>query len=128
VTNIINILNKFGIIFEDINFINKICLKALRTNNALSHLFYTNIKTTTQNKRIFEKTIGETFRFVAQDMHSDICPHFELSMLPIQTSGFHYELLLKKTLWVGNYATLKSLINGVDGNFHYHIVQFVQNH
>jgi hypothetical protein len=98
VTNIINILNRFGIIFEDINFINRICLKALCTNNTLSHLFYTNIKTTTQNKRIFEKTIDETFRFVTQNMHSDICPsHFELSMLPIQTSGFHYELLLKKT-------------------------------
>jgi hypothetical protein len=97
VTNIINILNRFGIIFEDINFINRICLKALCTNNTLLHLFYTNTKTT-HNKRIFEKTIGETFRFVAQDMHLDICPsHFELSMLPIQTSGFHYELLFKKT-------------------------------
>jgi hypothetical protein len=66
VKNIINILNRFGIIFENINFINRICLKALRTNNTLSHLFHTNTKTTTHNKRIFEKTIGETFRFVAQ--------------------------------------------------------------
>ncbi len=56
-------LNRFGIIFEDINFINRICLKALRTDNTLSHLFYTNIKTTTHNKKILEKTIGETFRF-----------------------------------------------------------------
>jgi len=65
VTNIINILNRFEIIFEDINFINRICLKALHTNNTLSHLFYTNTKTTTHNKRIFEKTIGETFKFIA---------------------------------------------------------------
>jgi len=86
VTNVINILNRFEIIFEDINFINGIFLKALHTNNTLSHLFYTNTKTRKHNKRIFEKTISQTFRFVAQDMHSNICPsHFELSMLPIHS-------------------------------------------
>jgi hypothetical protein len=69
----------------------------LHTNNTLSHLFYTNTKTTTHNEKIFEKTVGETFKFVAQDMHSSICPfHFELSMLPIQTSGCHYDLLFIK--------------------------------
>jgi hypothetical protein len=31
-------------------------------------------------------------------------------------------------LWVGNYATLEDLVNGGNDNFHYYIVQFVQNH
>jgi hypothetical protein len=31
-------------------------------------------------------------------------------------------------LWVGNFATLKGFVNGTNGNFHYYIVQFVQNH
>jgi len=42
-------------------------------------------------------------------------------MLPNQTSGFHYELFFKKDmlikLYVGNYATLYGLVNGVDDNF-----------
>jgi hypothetical protein len=42
-------------------------------------------------------------------------------MLLNQTSGFHYELFFKKDmlikLYVGNYATLYGLVNGVDDNF-----------
>jgi hypothetical protein len=42
-------------------------------------------------------------------------------MLLNQTSGFHYELFFKKDmlikLYVGNYATLYGLVNGVDDTF-----------
>jgi hypothetical protein len=38
-------------------------------------------------------------------------------MLPSQTSGFHYELFFKNDmlikLYVGNYATLNGLVNGL---------------
>jgi hypothetical protein len=62
--NFINILDRFQTIshtFEDINFINKSFLKPSPINNTLPHLFYTNTKTTTHNKRIFKKTPGKIF-------------------------------------------------------------------
>ncbi len=103
-TNIINILNRFGIIFENANFINRICLKPLCTNNTLSHLFYTNTKTTTHNKRIFEKTIGETFRFVAK-----ICIlTFVLLIMNYQCSQF------KQVAFIMNYSS-KNHLNKIMG-------------
>jgi len=103
-TNLINILNRFRTTshtFEDINFINNFFKKPPPIENTLSHLFDTNTKTTTHNKRIFEKKPNETFKFAAQDIHLDICPcHFKLSMLPSQTSGLCCELFFKKTTLV----------------------------
>jgi hypothetical protein len=96
-------------------------LKPPPIDNTLPHLFYTNLKTTSHNKIVYEKTLGETFKFLTKDIHSQKCLHFKLSMLPSHTHGFHRELLLKKNvlmkLCASNYATLDGLINGVDGNF-----------
>jgi len=91
-------------------------------DNTLSHLFYTNIKTITHNKIVYEKTLDETFNFFATDIHSKTCPsHFKLSMLPFHRNGLHHELLILKhmlkELCVGNYAIVDGLVNGVDGTF-----------
>jgi hypothetical protein len=80
--NFINILNKFRTTsqkFEDIKSINHIYVKPPPKDNTLPYLFYTNAKTIAHNKKKFENTNGETFLFVAQDMHLDKCPlHFKL--------------------------------------------------
>jgi len=82
---------------DDIDFMNNLCLKFPPIDNTLSHLFYTNIKTIAHNKIVYDKTLGETFKFFAKDIHSETCPfHFKLSMLPSHTNGFHHKLLIKK--------------------------------
>jgi hypothetical protein len=61
---IINILNKFQItshIFEDISFINQICLRTSPIDNNLPHLFYTDAKTIEHNKIILQNTLHQTF-------------------------------------------------------------------
>jgi len=68
----INILNRFWITshtFEDMSFINHICLKTLPIDNILPHLFYTNAKTIEHNKMILKNTLGQTFTFHAKDIH-----------------------------------------------------------
>jgi hypothetical protein len=65
--------------FEDIKIINSIYVKPPPKDNTLPYLFYTNAKTIPHNKKKFENINGETFLFVAQDMHLDLCPpHFKL--------------------------------------------------
>jgi hypothetical protein len=76
---IINILNKFQItshIFEDISFINQICLKTLVIDNTLSHLFYIDAKTIEHNKIILQNTLGQTLTFHAKDIHFETCPPY----------------------------------------------------
>jgi hypothetical protein len=74
---------------------NNFCLKPPPMDNILPHLFYTNLKTTAHNKNVHDKALGETFKFLAKDVHSETCfSHFELSMLPSHTFGFHHDLSL----------------------------------
>jgi hypothetical protein len=94
----INILNRFYTASQtndDIDFMNKFCLKPPPMDNILPNLFYTNLKTTTHNKIVHDKTLGETFKFFAKDVHFEACYfHFKLSLLPFHTFGFHHELFL----------------------------------
>jgi hypothetical protein len=70
--------------------------KASTKDNTLPYLFYTNAKTITHNKQMFENINGETFLFVAKDMHSDIRPlHFKLLIIPNEIAGLHH---VNKTL------------------------------
>jgi hypothetical protein len=97
-------------------------LKKPPLNTTLPYLYYTNAKTTKHNKNTFQNTIGETFRFVAQGIHLDIClVHFQLLNPPKQTSGVHHELFFKRymlvELCVGNYCTSNGIVNDADGTF-----------
>jgi hypothetical protein len=68
----IDVLNRFQTtsqIATDIKFMNQNCLKIPPIDNTLPYLFYTNVKTTMYNKKIFENTLGETFTFLAHDVH-----------------------------------------------------------
>ncbi len=59
--NFINILNQFSTMLQtsqDIDLINKICLKLPPTKNMLAKFFYTNTLWKT-----FETTLGETLKF-----------------------------------------------------------------
>ncbi len=74
------------------------------------------------NKNVFWNTLGETFTFVAHDVHIETCPsHFKLSNVPFQTIHLHYKILVKKKmlveLFVRNYETFNGFVNGVDGIF-----------
>jgi hypothetical protein len=74
------------------------------------------------NKTVFRNTLCETFTFLACDVHIETCPsHFKLSNLPSQTTGLHYEILVKKQLLVElcarNYETSNGLVNGANGIF-----------
>ncbi len=53
--------------YDDINFFNQICLKMPPINTTLPYLFYMNVEITEHNKN----TLGETFKFVAQDIQLD---------------------------------------------------------
>jgi hypothetical protein len=111
---------------------NDFCLKPPLMDNTLPHLFYTNFKTNTHNKIVYDKTPSKTFKFLAKDIHYETCPsHFKLSMLPSHISGLYHELLLKKNmlvkLCVGNYVTLNGLVNDVDGTFQDYMKK-IQNH
>ncbi len=91
-------------------------------DNILPYLFFTNVKTTMDNKNVFWNTLGETFTFVAHDVRIETCPfHFKLSNLPFQMASLHYEILVKKKmlmkLCAGNYETSDGLVNGADGDF-----------
>jgi hypothetical protein len=87
----INILNRFWITshtFEDITFINQICLKTRPKDNTLPHSFYMNAKTIEHNIIILQNTLGQTFTFHAKDIHFETCPpHFKLQMVPSQIVG-----------------------------------------
>ncbi len=89
-------------------------------DNTLPHLFYINAKTTMHNKNIFQNTLGETFTFLACDVHTETCPS-QLSNLPFQMVGLHYEILVNKKMLVElcarNYETFDGLVNGVDEIF-----------
>ncbi len=71
----INMLNKFRTTsqtLEDIKIINYIYVNPSPKDSILPYLFNTNAKTIAHNKQKFENTNGETFLFVARDMHLDI--------------------------------------------------------
>jgi hypothetical protein len=71
------------------------CLRTPSMDNTLPYLFYMNVKTTMHNKNVFQNTLGETFTFLAHDVHTKTCPsHFKLSNLPSQTTSSHYEILI----------------------------------
>jgi hypothetical protein len=95
--NFINILNRFRIVsqtIEDIKCVNNNCLKTPLIDKILPYLFYTNVKTTMHNKNVFQNTLGETFTFLAHDVHTETCPsHFKLSNLPYQMISLCYEIL-----------------------------------
>jgi hypothetical protein len=63
-------------------------------DNTLPHSFYTNVKTTMDNKNVFWNTLSETFTSLACDIYIETCDHFILSNLPSQTAGLHYEILI----------------------------------
>jgi hypothetical protein len=112
-------IKEFGSV---LNSINQICLKKPPLDTTLPYLYYTNAKTTEYNKKTFQNTVGETFKFIAQDIHLDICPvHFQLLNLPNRTFGVHHELFFKRhmlvELCVGNYYTSNGIVNGVDETF-----------
>ncbi len=94
----INILNRFQTgsqTNDDIHFMNNFCLRPSPIDNTLPHLFYTNLKTTTHNKIVYNRTLNETFKFHTKDIHFETCTsHFKLSILPCHPSDLH-ELLLK---------------------------------
>jgi hypothetical protein len=91
----INILNRFWISSqtnENINFINNICLKPPPMDNALPHLFYTNLKITSHNKTLYER-----FLFVVQIVHFETCAsHFKLPIFPNHIGGFIMNYYYKK--------------------------------
>jgi hypothetical protein len=60
---------------------NNLCLKPPLMDNTLPHLLNTNLKTNAHNKIVYDKTLGNTFKFLAKDIHLKTCPHFKLSML-----------------------------------------------
>jgi hypothetical protein len=75
-TNFINILNQFRTTLEihhNINFMSQICLKKPPLDTTLPYLFYTNVKIIEHIKKTFQNTLGETFKFVVQDIHLDTC-------------------------------------------------------
>jgi len=94
----INILNRFQTTSqtnENIHFMNNFCLRLPLMDNTLPHLFHTNLKTSAHNKHVYDKTLRQTFKFLAKDIHSETCPsHFKLSMLTSHINGLHHELLL----------------------------------
>jgi hypothetical protein len=48
-------------------------------NNTLLYLFYTNHTITTHNNNVFHTKLGQTFKFLTQDIHSNTCPfHIKL--------------------------------------------------
>jgi hypothetical protein len=63
-------------------------------DNILPHLFYTNLETIAHNKIAYDKTLGETFKFLAKDIYFETCPCYKLSMLPFHINDLHHELLL----------------------------------
>jgi hypothetical protein len=74
---------------------NNNCLKTPPMDKIVSYLFFTNVKTTMHNKNVFQNTLGETFTFLARDVHIETCPsHIKLSSLPSQMVGLHYEILV----------------------------------
>jgi hypothetical protein len=82
-------------------------------------------------KNIFQNTIGETFTFLACDVHIETCSsHLKLSNLPFQTVGLHYKILAKKKmlveLCVGNYETFDGLVNGANVIFE-NFIKLFQN-
>jgi hypothetical protein len=56
--------------YDDINFVNQIYLKMPPIDTTLPYLFYMNAEITKHNKN----TLGETFKFVAQDIQLNTCP------------------------------------------------------
>ncbi len=106
---------------DNTHFMNNFCLRPPPTDNTLPHLFYTNLKTTTHNKIVYEKTPSDTFKIHTKDFRFETCPfHFKLSILPSHTNGHHKLLLLKNMLMelcVRNYATLNGLVNAANGGF-----------
>ncbi len=101
---------------------NNNCLRTQSMDNTLLYLFYTNVKITMHSKNVFQNTLCETFAFLACDVHTETCPfHFKLSNLPSQTTGLHYEILVKKKLLMElcarNYETSNGLVNGANGIF-----------
>jgi len=48
---------------------NNFYLKPPPMDNTLPHLFYTNLKTIAHNKIVYDKTLNETFKFLAKDIH-----------------------------------------------------------
>jgi hypothetical protein len=74
---------------------NDFCLTPPPIDNTLPLLFYTNLKTNAHNKHVYDKTLGQTFKFIAKYIHSETCPfHFKLSMLASHINDLHHELLL----------------------------------
>ncbi len=52
-------------IIEDIKPMNDTSLRTPLIDNILPQLFYKNVKTTMQNKNVFQIILGETFTFLA---------------------------------------------------------------
>ncbi len=126
-------MNKFWTTqtFQEKIFINQSCLRITPKDNTLPHLFYT-CKDFARKKYVFENTFGDTFTFVAQDIHSNTClPHFKLSTNPTQIVGLHTNISLKWNmlvgLCVGTYITSNGLINGANKTFQSYLKNY-QNH
>ncbi len=104
---------------EDIKFMNNNCLRTPSMDNTLPYWFYTNVKTTMDNKNVFWNTLGETCTFLACDVYIETCRYFTLSNLLSQTVGLHYEIKKKMLveLCEGNYETTDGLVNGANGFF-----------
>jgi hypothetical protein len=100
--------------------------------NTLSHLIYTNFKTNSHNKIVYNKTPSKTFNFFTKYIHFETCPfHLKLSMLPSHISGLLHKLIFKKYMLVelcaSNYATLYGLVSGIYRTFQNYIKK-IQNH
>jgi len=68
-------------------------------DNTLPQLFNTNLKTNAYNIKKYDKTFGQTFKFIAKDIHFKTCLfHFKLSMLASHIYSLHHELLLLKNV------------------------------
>jgi len=95
--NILNRIQTSSQTNDDAHFMNNFCLRPPPTDNTLpiqTYLFYTNLKTTTRNKIVYENTPSDTFKIQTKDFHFETCPfHFKLSNLPSHTNG-HHKLLL----------------------------------
>jgi hypothetical protein len=121
----IGILNRFRTAIQtehDIQCINRLCYRSPPSDMTFPHLFYTNVLADAHNKHVFDNTLGETYKFVAQDVPSETCPpSYKLSDKANLTGGLHAEILLKKDMLVelcaGNHVTHDGLVNGADGIF-----------
>ncbi len=66
---------------------NNLCLKPPPMDNILPHLYYTNLKTISHNKIVYDKTCGKTFKnfsqkiFILKHVLISNCQYYHLTLV-----------------------------------------------